>query len=500
MSAAGRLTLGLVLIACAAAATRVLAARSTDGFPHVEHDGLFPVCIGCHTGITTGEQDLYYPDAESCANCHDGDRVARVTWARPASRPSNMRFEHTTHVRVVAAEGTPELECEACHTREGAPRMNVEAPVIDRCFRCHATAAIDHFVDADCRLCHRPLVESTFGRDRIATLPVPATHRLDDFLEEGHGTLAGAAAESCATCHAREQCSGCHVAVAANSPIERIPPGPDRMDVPGIAPRYPTPTTHLAPAWEQMHSDLASREACGTCHTRESCTTCHRSPPPSAVQQLASAGESVAPGALLSRRMPASHDSYFFDNTHGPLAVARPQSCTTCHAAEQFCVKCHTTGPPLTMVAQAVSDTPATGDSARTPRSRRAFHPADWVMRHSAQAWGRRLDCTTCHSTQLFCRDCHVKAGLGVVGRVGPGYHDAEPVWLLRHGQAARQTLETCTACHTQRDCMQCHSQLGAFRVNPHGPAFDARAAHRANSQICRACHLSDPLARSGAR
>jgi hypothetical protein len=141
------------------------------------------------------------------------------------------------------------------------------------------------------------------------------------------------------------------------------------------------------------------------------------------------------------------------------------------------------------------SPAPAPG-AATMPRSPRGFHPPNYVLRHSAEAYGRRLDCASCHNTQLFCRDCHVSSGRGATGRLGPGYHDAEPVWLLRHGQAARQTLESCTSCHTQRDCMQCHSQLGAFRVSPHGPNFDARRAQRANPQICRACHLGDPLVR----
>jgi hypothetical protein len=140
-------------------------------------------------------------------------------------------------------------------------------------------------------------------------------------------------------------------------------------------------------------------------------------------------------------------------------------------------------------------DTPRTAwPRTPLPRASRGFHPPDYVLRHAADGFGRRLDCSSCHNTPLFCRDCHQNAGMQAEGRLGPAYHDAEPVWLLRHGQAARQTLETCTSCHTQRDCMQCHSQLGAFRVSPHGPGFDARRAQRANPEICRACHLSDPL------
>lgn len=82
-----------------------------------------------------------------------------------------------------------------------------------------------------------------------------------------------------------------------------------------------------------------------------------------------------------------------------------------------------------------------------------------------------------------------------VPGRLGPGFHDAEPLWLLRHGQAARQALESCASCHGQNECMQCHSVLGAFKVNPHGPGFDARRAQKRNAAICLVCHITDPLA-----
>ena len=80
------------------------------------------------------------------------------------------------------------------------------------------------------------------------------------------------------------------------------------------------------------------------------------------------------------------------------------------------------------------------------------------------------------------------------VGRLDASFHDAQPVWLLRHAQAARQGLESCTSCHSQKDCLQCHSQLGAFGINPHGPDFDAARVQKRNPLICFACHVSDPL------
>jgi hypothetical protein len=126
------------------------------------------------------------------------------------------------------------------------------------------------------------------------------------------------------------------------------------------------------------------------------------------------------------------------------------------------------------------------------------FHPNDFLARHATAAFGQRLECANCHDAEAFCVECHRSAGKASIGRTGASYHDAEPVWLLRHGQAARQGLETCASCHRQQDCLRCHSQLGAFRVNPHGSGFDAERAHRRNPFVCRACHDSDPIRGGG--
>jgi hypothetical protein len=496
---------GLPLLGAAAVASYLTAVGPDGGFPHAEHQGLFPVCTGCHLGIPTGDRSRYYPEPESCASCHDGDRADPVEWAGPAPRPSNLRFLHDDHMRRVAATGAAPLDCVDCHTPPGAPRMDIRPPLVERCLACHAHEAPDHFVDAACATCHLPLAASDLPGARIAGLARPATHEADAFLAETHALLAAAAPEVCATCHVREQCAGCHVGVNAGSPVAAIPASGGRVAAPSIPPRYPVPASHLDAAWELRHGvAAASPQACATCHTRDSCSTCHLAPRPAAIVALPSRADAAAPGAPVARSLPASHASLFFDTGHGPTATARPASCTTCHERGRFCGACHEPGAgpapaaaaytAPTAAPSAVADTSRAAAPQRPARSR-AFHPPNFALRHSAQAWGRRLDCSSCHSTQLFCRDCHASAGLGSVGRLGPGYHDAEPVWLLRHGQAARQTLESCTTCHTQRDCMQCHSQLGAFRVSPHGPGFDARRAQRANPQICRACHLADPLA-----
>ena len=55
-----------------------------DSFPHREHQGLFPLCQGCHEGVAIGEEELRMPQPSLCAQCHDGVDRERVGWVLPA--------------------------------------------------------------------------------------------------------------------------------------------------------------------------------------------------------------------------------------------------------------------------------------------------------------------------------------------------------------------------------------------------------------------------------
>jgi hypothetical protein len=233
------------------------------------------------------------------------------------------------------------------------------------------------------------------------------------------------------------------------------------------------------------------------------------------VAGLGSRRDVGAPGVGVTRRPPASHASPSFETQHGSLAASDPRACTTCHTRPQ-CESCHGTGieiaasvaatghptpPPRALVAaqaarndedEPVRQEPPTSRSGLRPEA--GFHPPDFMLRHASMAYGRRMECSNCHDARAFCADCHREAGMSAFGRLGPGFHDAEPLWLLRHGQGARQALESCASCHRQSDCLQCHSQLGAFRVSPHGPDFDARRAQKRNAAACQLCHLGNPL------
>jgi hypothetical protein len=568
-----RFCIAIVLAALAGSAALLARAQSDEGFPHEKHQGLFPLCIGCHEGIPTGDVAQWYPEPETCVSCHDGEREERVEWSGPTRRVTNLQFDHPAHQAEMVAHDGREMECAECHSQPGARRMEVEWAVAERCISCHAHEARNHYVDADCATCHLPLAETRFTAMRVEGLPRPPSHDEPDFRTRRHGELAASEPERCSTCHTRELCSSCHVDVPRVAEIGRIPQAGPALGLPRFVARYPVPPSHLQPDWMEAHGAMATVANCSTCHTRESCTTCHTERLPAVVAQHPTRQETVAPGARVTMRAPESHASAFFAARHGAIAASRPQNCAACHSQSRFCQTCHeplahageaapgsvdaaglwsdlldavkrfrasgskasigmVPGPALrtpepgTIVhsslfplssflgqsgggakADTVPGRPrvqVAGDTAAPvtarPRARRftrapEFHPTNYLSRHAAEAYAQRQECSSCHNTRVFCRDCHQQAGFEATGRLGPGFHSAEPVWLFRHSQAARQTLESCTSCHAQRDCMQCHSQLGSFQVNPHGRNFDAERARRRNPQICGACHLAEPTA-----
>lgn len=444
--------------------TSAAAAQDTDPFGHARHTGLFPLCTGCH--VMDGNRTNAYPAPAQCSGCHDGRDLRQVEWSPPAAAPTLLAFDHPSHVNAMRGEA---LACEGCHVEPGRERMEIDDRAeVGTCLSCHSPEATEHFSAPNCSTCHIPLAESRLPAQQIADLPSPADHASTSFVSDHEGGM------SCAVCHTRERCITCHVNAATLEPVQAVPAANGALVLPRYEPEYPEPESHDAPGWLETHGAAAAVPAnCSTCHTQESCTTCHTQPTPDAIRILPSTGTTQAQGVASSRRAPESHVDPAFTREHGPVAAASPASCETCHT-RTTCTSCHS--------------------SATDP----VFHPNDFLERHATESFGRRLECSNCHDAEVFCADCHRSAGRAQVGRTGASYHDAEPVWLLRHGQAARQGMESCTACHRQQDCLRCHSQLGAFRVNPHGPGFDAAQAHRRNPFVCRACHLTDPIRGGG--
>ncbi len=506
-----------------------LRAQSDGPFPHSKHARLFPLCSSCHVGIAIGDQFRSFPSQSLCASCHDGTIKPRVQWTPPPRRVNSfLVFTHQQHAATAKVTA-----CESCHAPGGTTAwMNVARAAPAQCISCHTHGTGTHFGDTSpCATCHRTLATAAGLTDaQVAALPKPPSHARVDFASL-HGSVARAAPATCATCHARESCQRCHVdgtrqplirALAPDARIARLMVGRPAV--------YPTPADHRVAQFAVLHGAAAHATPlrCATCHARASCETCHTGTGARDVLRgLPNAREATAPGVQLrhaplvgvpdlslvtsvalhtlppcepgrsdcchpersegsacSPTLPPlqiRHDTTLrvvrvhavgFAKAHGAQAASGSAQCASCHA-QRFCIDCHA-GERVT----------------------RRYHVANFVSIHAPQAYRRETDCASCHSIEAFCRDCHRQTGLAATSNTrSTVFHNAQPLWLLQHGKAARQDLQSCTTCHQQTYCMQCHSDLGS-RLSPHGPGFDAARMSARNPRQCLYCHFKNPLAR----
>jgi hypothetical protein len=472
MSGGARSLLGAVLVLVAPAGA---AQQPGAGFDHAKHQKLFPSCVSCHSGAERAGASLW-PDAASCATCHDGKILKTVQWRPPAEPvPSNLRFEHAQHALTVATRpatrGGPgaAVSCVDCHSEKGAAWMAVKPPLAERCLDCHGIRVAHLAADTACATCHVALAQAVRLTVRdVAAFGTPASHKDPDFLAaRGHGAQAKAGtpvAASCATCHARDFCLQCHVDALEQSTVQGLAADPRSL---AIKARLKAPATHAAPTFLADHGAAAQRtpQQCSICHTRESCLACHAGTARVAAQ-LPLAGAGRGTGAIITRERPPSHGDSFVAR-HAAAANAVPATCSGCHVRSD-CLECHRP------------------DAARAA----GYHSAGFLARHPAAAYARETSCSDCHNSGNFCTACHARSGL--VARRLPlrsGYHDGQPFFVAGHGGAARQSLESCVSCHTERDCLTCHSALGGRHIDPHGPGFDPNRLIKKNPQVCTACH-----------
>ncbi len=439
-----------------------------DPFPHIAHEGLFPLCEGCHRGIETGIEADIYPDPGTCTQCHDGEREKRVEWTTASRRTSNLVFSHQEH-RTSLQQVGDSAECGACHRDPGdADRMAVAPATSEACLTCHAHEAPDHLsYERNCLACHEPVWRAAnLTAARVSDFPEPEGHRELQFISE-HGGLGDAAPTACATCHSQESCTRCHANASSVPGITDL--GRDTRILELVRdkpPEYPEPADHENSGWEWSHSARAveDTDGCANCHTRSSCAACHRG---MAIPEVASLPVSVPggpPGVQLETESIRVH-RIGFETGHGARAATDEQSCSGCHEPAT-CVACHD-GP-----------------------TRPEFHVGNVLEMHASDSYSNATDCASCHSAEVFCRGCHAAVGLASQGRLDVAFHSSRPFWLLGHGEAARQGLEGCVTCHSQIDCAQCHSARGGWRVSPHGPGFDTDLADAANRGACLLCHF----------
>jgi len=433
---------------------------------------LFATCTACHEQPAKGEGSLY-PDPATCANCHDGTVEPRVSWQPPVGpRRTNLRFDHAL-VPVMVRAGQPGPPgCMVCHGADDGTWMAVQRVNFGRCLGCHGVRTA-HLAapDTACTVCHMPLAQAqALTREDIAAFPTPPSHQETGWVGgRGHGRAAQSGgrnapvAASCATCHAREFCLVCHVDAPERPPIQALPSDPRST---AIVVHLRPPPSHAEPTFLNRHGATArsAPAQCSSCHARESCLTCHVGTPRVAAA-LPTRGAGRGIGAIIERHRPVFHGPDFARG-HGAMAARTPATCAGCHV-QGNCLECHRL------------------DAGTGP----GYHPAAFLARHPAAAYARETSCSDCHNTGGFCATCHAAAGLVSSRTLQPGYHDANSNFIGGHGQAARQSLETCIACHVERDCLTCHSSQGGRRFDPHGPGFDAERLRTKNPQMCMVCH-----------
>lgn len=503
----GALVGGLVVAGLGIASGALLSMARQDGFPHEEHIGLFPTCLGCHRGVPAGHEAAYYSvRVEDCSGCHDGQREETVDWTAPSRHLSNLEFSHVGHAEEVAGAGDQPLACASCHALEGqTARMAVGRARPESCTTCHAHEAPEHLsAGVDCASCHRPLVEAReLEVSRLAAFPEPSSHEAEGFLL-GHGaTEAGLDIASCAVCHARQTCLRCHLNAASVEEIGSLPPDPRVEEMEGgKMGEWPEPASHEEVGWEFGHGDWVDPDgqACATCHAEASCRTCHGEAPIAALETLPSPAPGEPGGVEIPWRRPPGHPPGFATQ-HGSAVAANLPKCSACHA-ESECADCHERAAgALASAGGAAAESPRPRESehppaAFPPEPRPGYHVENFILRHGAEAFAVQSVCSDCHSTEVFCRDCHQSTGvtLGAGAGAGGAFHDASPNWFFEHGRAARQGLESCASCHQQTSCLRCHSAKSGLRVSPHGPGFDPDRVAERSTISCGICHFADQI------
>ena len=248
----------------------------------------------------------------------------------------------------------------------------------------------------------------------------------------------------------------------------------------------PRPDFHDEAGFLIEHGQQAQTniQLCSACHAQEYCASCHVNA--SGVPEIQQLGSDPAVADYVAGKAwpaPASHTQFFLDD-HRALAAASTESCSVCHVVEQQCQTCH-----------VGAETLERSSAAAQRRDVDLYHPVNFMQQHSAAAFNQETECATCHNPEAFCRECHTGVGRASKDlRTDTGFHNKNSAFEFGHGQAARQGLESCAACHEQNYCLQCHSAKVGRRIKPHGPGFDAKKLQSKNPQLCAFCHVGNPL------
>ena len=364
-----------------------------------------------------------------------GARGQRRAAFREAVSPIIFPEQERTLLFDHASESHRELRCEQCHV--GATE---------------STRADESLLPAErtCLPCHADQIARDGATvERCATCHVGATEGSVPVIPVSHAPTPRLRFSHRA--HAREgmRCVECHRGL-----FDEGAPGSD-LD----------PGRHLP-----------TMRSCFRCHGGPSaeasteCTTCHLMLPDGRMRDEYPEGSLDPPEWLFGMH----HDADFIVR-HRWIAADQGAKCATCHA-ESECAECH--------------------DGRVSPPR---VHPNDWLTVHAPAARRDEPRCTSCHTTQTFCAECHARLGTSTIAapnvRSTMRFHPPAEVWTrgpMLHAREAQRSMTTCTSCHAERDCVVCHGASGVGAgISPHPPGFRRECGRllRANDRACRVCH-----------
>jgi hypothetical protein len=209
-------------------------------------------CFRCHAprGLGSAIGALTASTPLECESCHLADGSGTLItqhpegWMNPPRWMAGMRHDHEwlTRHRWVAADQGPlcaechtERDCADCHdgrvrvrsvhpgdwltTHAAVARRDSTAPVSGRCTSCHTVSQF-------CAECH-----SRLGIAQIAAPDVRASERWHPPAAvwirgpNVHALEATRSMQTCASCHAEEDCVQCHGAAGIGAGLSPHPPG-----------------------------------------------------------------------------------------------------------------------------------------------------------------------------------------------------------------------------------------------------------------------------------
>ena len=315
-----------------------------------------------------------------------------------------------------------------------------------------------------CERCHEGATDSTRAGDSLIPREQACAPCHDERLDRSR-----ASAETCGYCHVGSD--GTEI-VASRFPPARLHFSHQRHAREGV--RCLDCHERIQEREVATTRDLPTMESCWRCHgtaglggeeASGECSTCHLSTPDGTIRTRFGDAQLLPPRWLHGM----DHDRDFIVR-HRWVAADQAELCAECHT-ESECVACH--------------------DGRVRPSS---IHPNDYLTTHGPMARRDQPRCTSCHTTQRFCTECHARLGISPiaapVARAATRFHP--PSFVDAHGVEARRSMTTCTSCHAERDCVVCHGARGiGAGFSPHPPGYVARcrADMQRNPRACITCH-----------